>query len=377
MKLETLGEISDEDTIFYMEQKGIGAKKKDIEKLHRVLNHKGVRNMEFAFRNAGRLDAEVSKMIKETVENCSICQKNGRSRSKPSVAIPRATDFNSIVTLDLKEMGKSYILWMVDAFSRTLFGAVMKDKKAETILEKLELVWINIIGFPLVGFYADNGGEFRNYKMEEFVSKIGIKIEFSPSYSPWSNGLNERNHYSADRIVRKLMDEGVSLELAMSRACWTHNTNIMVNGYNPLTLMTGKSVVILGISTGNIATESRFEDEAVREAMENCFEITKKFREIEFGSKIDKALKTRMKGHENMIIQKGDEVFYQTNNEKAWLGPAEVTDVDNNYVFVKTNGDRRKVPKCNMKLNVKKVRVIMNWRKTIKKKMLQRKRKKK
>ena len=169
------------------------------------------------------------------------------------------------------------------------------------------------------------------------MSKIGNKIEFSPSYSPWSNGLNERNHYSADRIVRKLMDEGVSLELAVSRACWTHNTNIMVSGYNPLTLMTGKSVVIPGISTGNMATESKFEDEAVREAMENRFEIAKKFREIEFGSKIDKAMKARMKGYEDMVIQKGDMVFYQTNNEKAWLGPVEVTDVDKNYIFVKTN----------------------------------------
>merc|ERR1711867_336474 len=193
----------------------------------------------------------------------------------------------------------------------------------------------------------------RNYKMEEFVRKIGIKIEFSPSYSPWSNGLNERSHMCADRIVRKLMDEGVSLEMAVSRACWTHNMNIMVNGYNPLTFMTGKSVVIPGISTGNMATESKFEDEAVRDAMENRFEITKKFREIEYGSKIDKAMKARMKGYEDMVIQKGDMVFYQTNNEKAWLGPTEVTDVDNNYVFVKINGDRRKVPKCNVKLNVK------------------------
>ena len=162
-------------------------------------------------------------------------------------------------------------------FSRMLAGDVIKDKKAETILEKLEMERCNMFGYPSVVFYADNGGEFRNDKMEEFVSKLGMKIEFSPSYSPWSNGLNERNHYSADRIVRKLMDEGVSLELAVSRACWTHNTNIMVNGYNPLTLMTGKSVVIPGISTGNIATESRFEDEAVREAMENRFEITKQF----------------------------------------------------------------------------------------------------
>merc|ERR1712243_323802 len=122
----------------------------------------------------------------------------------------------------------------------------------------------------------------------------------------------------------------------------------------PLTLMTGKSVVIPGISTGNMATESKFEDEAVRDAMENRFEITKKFREIEYGSKIDKAMKARMKGYEDMVIQKGDMVFYQTNNEKAWLGPSEVTDVDNHYVFVKTNGDRRKVPICNVKLNVKK-----------------------
>merc|ERR1711867_49191 len=103
-----------------------------------------------------------------------------------------------------------------------------------------------------------------------------------------------------------------------------------------------------------MVTESKFEDEAVREVMENRFEIAKKFREIEFGAKIDKAMKVRMKGYEDMLIQKGDMVFYQTNNEKAWLGPVEVTDVDNNYVFVKTNGDRRKVPKCNIKLNVKK-----------------------
>ena len=57
VKLETLGEISHEETVLYIEKNGIGAYKKEIEKLHKVLNHKGVRNMEFAFRNAGRLDS--------------------------------------------------------------------------------------------------------------------------------------------------------------------------------------------------------------------------------------------------------------------------------------------------------------------------------
>ena len=58
------------------------------------------------------------------------------------------------------------------------------------------------------------------------------------------------------------------LEKAISRVSWTHNTKIMVTDYNPLTLIMGKIVVHPGLSTGNIATESMYEDEAAREGME-------------------------------------------------------------------------------------------------------------
>ena len=54
-------------------------------------------------------------------------------------------------------------------------------------------------------------------------------LELSQLYSPWSDGLNERNHYSTNRIVQKFLDEGVFLELDVSRACWTQNTYIMVS----------------------------------------------------------------------------------------------------------------------------------------------------
>ena len=63
------------------------------------------------------------------------------------------------------------------------------------------------VGFPTIGFWSDNGGEFRNTKMEEFINKLGLTIEFTPAYSPWSNGANERNHYSCDVIVRKILEE--------------------------------------------------------------------------------------------------------------------------------------------------------------------------
>ena len=109
LRLEPLGEWRQYRSVMYIKL-NVCSNKRDIEKIHRVLNHKGVKNLECAFRNIGKLDPKISKMIRETVEECEICKKNSRSRSKPAVAIPRATDFNSIVTLDLKEMSKKYIL---------------------------------------------------------------------------------------------------------------------------------------------------------------------------------------------------------------------------------------------------------------------------
>ena len=42
---------------------------------------------------------------------------------------------------------------------------------------------------------------------EEFVIKLGMRIESSPLFSPRSKRINERNYYSANIVVRKLMDE--------------------------------------------------------------------------------------------------------------------------------------------------------------------------
>ena len=84
---------------------------------------------------------------------------------------------------------------------------MIKDKKPETIVTVLHRGWCLPYGYPTIGFWSDNGGEFRNSKIEEFVSKLGLKIKFMPAYSPCSNGINERNHYNCDVIVKKIMEE--------------------------------------------------------------------------------------------------------------------------------------------------------------------------
>ena len=162
--------------------------------------------MFYAYRSAGKLGKEGKKTIDNVVEKCAICKKNVRSRSRPSVAVPRATEFNTMVAVDLKVIGDKNILWMICGFTKFIRGIFLKDKTPESVIKGLHGAWCLDIGFPTVGFWADNGGEFKNHKLEEFVNKMGIKIEFTPAFSPWSNRVNERNHYSCDVIVKKVME---------------------------------------------------------------------------------------------------------------------------------------------------------------------------
>ena len=55
-------------------------------------------------------------MIREVVEECRVCRQNERLRSRPVVAIPRARDFNAVLTFDLKEFEKVYVCeWCVSS----------------------------------------------------------------------------------------------------------------------------------------------------------------------------------------------------------------------------------------------------------------------
>ena len=102
---------------------------------------------------------------------------------------------------------------MICACTRFIQGKVLNDKKPETIVKALHRGQCLPYGFSTIRFWSDNGGEFRNSKVEEFVTKLGVKIKFTPAYSLWSNRVNERNHYNCDVIVRNIMDEDKKINL--------------------------------------------------------------------------------------------------------------------------------------------------------------------
>ena len=147
-----------------------------------------------AYCNAGWMGPELANVINCVINECKVCQKFQPSVARPRVSLPRATPFNKVVTLDIKEFGTKYILWMINLFSRFIVGKLIPNKKVDTIIQVLTDFWCMLLGFPSYGFFADNGREFLNVNLDKLTSKLGLTVKFGPAYSPWSNGLNERNH---------------------------------------------------------------------------------------------------------------------------------------------------------------------------------------
>merc|ERR1712082_345324 len=319
-----------------------------VKKIHEVTNHKSAENLLWAFKCADLLDADLRKLIVKVVKECRICNKFKKTFPRPKSTLPKSTEFNQIVTLDLKFFGKVPVLWLVDSCTRFIKGSVIKDKEAETIMKAIHKDWICNFGFPSVRFWADNGKEFVNSKLTELGAKAGFQVAYGPANSPWSNGTNERNHASADLIVKKILEEdrSIGLNSAVAMASWTHNSNVNHLGYSPLQLVTGKSVTIPGVTFENPATASSFDSDIVKNIIQNHCLMMKEYNAAEFKRKLFEVSDMRRSAFNDIRYSPGDKIYYQDHVDKAWYGPVKVVSQDSNNVFIL---DRNILKKMNTK----------------------------
>ena len=96
-------DFTTEETVFLMNKEVDLEDEKKIRKIHESTNHKSENNMLHAYRNAGKLTDTVRKSIKKVIETCDVCKKYKKSQGKPKVSLTKVTDFNQIVTMDLKQ----------------------------------------------------------------------------------------------------------------------------------------------------------------------------------------------------------------------------------------------------------------------------------
>ena len=77
--------------------------------------------------------------------------------------------------------------------------------------------------------------------------------------------------------------------------------------------------------TGNVATKSMLDYEAVRGIMENLMKITSEFWESDITKKLKECQDVQVYEYQHWDnYLEGDKVWYQPLIGKAWLGPALV-----------------------------------------------------
>jgi transposase InsO family protein len=78
---------------------------------------------------------------------------------------------------------------------------------------------------------SDNGSEFRNTNVEEFLDEEGIKHEFSAPCTPQQNGIMQRKNRTLIEVARTMLDEYKTPDIF-----WAESINTTCHAINRLYL---------------------------------------------------------------------------------------------------------------------------------------------
>ena len=96
------------------------------------------------------------------------------------------------------KLGYEYILVLQDLFTRWVECVPIRKANARTILKEFKERVVLRFGTPEV-FLSDNGTEFKNKAVDEYLAGIGVHHSTTPPYLPQANPV--------ERVYRTLILE--------------------------------------------------------------------------------------------------------------------------------------------------------------------------
>ena len=216
--------------------------------------------------------ADVSKWARECVD----CQraKVGRHVTPPIGNFQVPEKRFAHIHIDIVNMptsnGFSYLLTIIDRFSRWPMAVPIRDISAETVIDSLTHHWIAAHGIPQA-ITSDRGSQFTSAIWEQLLQTWGIKSLHTTAYHPEANGLVERFHR---RLKESLIALGNSerekwfwqLPMAMLAIRTTYKPDV---GASPAQLVYGEGISLPGDLLGGQSQNSEETRRLQRQLMSN------------------------------------------------------------------------------------------------------------
>ena len=314
-------------------------KEKKIGKLHHQFGHPSARRLILLFKDAGINDKETNAIADKLTDNCDTCVKFSKTPSRPIVSMNMAHEVNDIVTLDLKEFvkGKIYFLHMIDLASRFSRSCVIKSKEPNVIVESIITQWIGSgLGAPSK-ILCDNGGEFANQTFLDMCENMNIEVMHTAAFSPFSNGVCERNHAVVDDMVYRMMaeDKDLKVEVALAWAVNAKNCLQMFGGFSPYQLVYGRNPRLPGVLCDELpALEGTTSNEIIARHLNACHAAMRAFVASQASEKVRRALKAQVRSSRKNF-NNGEKVYFKRPGKKEWSGPANVIGMEGKTVILK------------------------------------------
>ncbi|MFS7910246.1 putative RNA-directed DNA polymerase [Helianthus anomalus] len=184
---------------------------------------------------------------------CDVCHKAKQHRVPFPLSEHKSKKVGDLIHLDVwgpykvsSIEGYKYFLTIVDYYSRSVWIYLMKSKlevfenvqSFYNLVETQFEVKINVLR-------TDNGTEFINSQMSNFVKTHGIIHQTSCSYTPQQNGIVERKHRHLLNIARALLfQSGIPLKfwsecILTSSYLINRTPSSVLNGGSPYELLFG------------------------------------------------------------------------------------------------------------------------------------------
>ena len=149
---------------------------------------------------------------------CGACEVGKMTRSKhPSKTIMTTTHPFELLHMDLfgpthyatlTNAASLYGFVIVDAYSRYTWVHIITYKtKVQEVFKQFSLRASTNFGVMIKHIRSDNGTEFKNIGLDDYLDELGITHELSAPYTPQQNGIMERKKMTLVEMARTMLDE--------------------------------------------------------------------------------------------------------------------------------------------------------------------------
>ena len=150
----------------------------------------------------------IKKDVRQWAHACTACQSSKVQRHirAPLADFAVPTQRLHHVNVDLVGplpycQGHSYLLTIVDRFTRWPEAVPIPDQSAETVAQAFAATWVARFGVPS-DISSDRGAQFTSALWAGLANLYGTTLHFTTAYHPQANGLVERFHRSLKASLR-------------------------------------------------------------------------------------------------------------------------------------------------------------------------------